>query len=199
MTPKPATGLNTWVDQLSGAPLELGASARNILSSEVRVIAIREGSCYLFARNEEDGEVSAQTPILELSKGEIIVLPAMGADLQLRMSISRNAEVVSIEPAEITTLANQTEFVDAIRDSAFRLNDAFKEFPELDINSISSEIGSELEIPEGTSLITVPPDSTIAWTLDKHAEKHDLNITTANFPAKVDGERTLMVMDTSIR
>ena len=70
MTSKQATGMKLWVDQLSGAPLELGASSREVPSSEVRLIAVREGSCYLFARNEKNGEDEINSEEFDGNVGE---------------------------------------------------------------------------------------------------------------------------------
>ena len=77
---------STFESDALGASLESSASAHELPPS-VRAISVQSGKAYLFARRRRESGFSAQSHVLELAAGSILVLPENSEpSIQFRIS-----------------------------------------------------------------------------------------------------------------
>ena len=185
------------MDALKGTPLVLGASS-TATPEEAAVLAVRNGSCFLFARNEEDDSFSVQTLVMEVHQGEILLLPARDSgSCVLRISGTRDAEVLQLRDSEIQSLANRDEFIEALKKNVLNLRN-LDQGMNIDTNAttIICENGVEVETPDGTTFLNVPLTEEVTWLFDKEDPKGTPSVSTSSRPLQVIGQRTFLALDT---
>ena len=188
---------STFESDALGASLEISASAHELPPS-VRAISVQSGKAYLFARRRRESGFSAQSHVLELAAGSILVLPENSEpSIQFRISgsSSTTARGLGQDAAEALLASNDaTDRINALCDAL--TNESSETTPSEGEATIAA-VGVELELESGDSLVATSADQPVTWLFGEDDGGVTTRPVTTCAAVTIAGPRRLMPCDTA--
>ena len=180
-----------------GAALEISASAHELPPS-VRAITVQSGMVYLFARRRRETEFSAQSHVLEMAAGSILVLPEHSEpSIQFRISGAPSTVARGLGQDAAEALLASSEAVDRINALCDTLTNETSETTPSEGEPTVATVGVELELEPGDSLVATSADQPATWIFEEEGREVIARPITSCAALTIAGPRRVMPCDTA--